>query len=96
MYFVTFKSKSVEDKYDKVLAKLRSRKRDYNNAILAFESLKTAPRQYINGKKHPLTGNHNGQWALRIDDVWRLIYEINDRDLIVTGVEVSPHYKKKK
>lgn len=93
MYRVIYITHSVENELKDLMRRLRSDKVAYNKAADAIESLKTAPRQYKPGNKHPLTGNRKGQWALRLTGRMRLIYEIDDGNLVVTNLEVSDHYK---
>jgi proteic killer suppression protein len=42
---------------------------------------------------HRLKGDREGQWALRLDDSWRLIIAFDDRRMTVVRVEeVTDHY----
>lgn len=42
------------------------------------------------GKPEPLRGNWGGAWSRRVDDRHRLVYQVQDDDLIV--LQCSYHY----
>ena len=42
------------------------------------------------GKPEPLRGNWSGAWSRRIDDRHRLVYEVQDNDLVV--LQCMYHY----
>ena len=42
---------------------------------------------------HPLEGDRKGEWAMDLDEYWRLIVTFQDRNMTVVRVkEVSDHY----
>ncbi|MCL1792107.1 MAG: Txe/YoeB family addiction module toxin [Peptococcaceae bacterium] len=43
------------------------------------------------GKPEPLTGNLQGYWSRRIDDVNRIIYKVKDGQLVIT--QCGGHYE---
>lgn len=45
------------------------------------------------GKSEPLTGNLSGYWSKRIDDKNRLVFRIEDGNLII--IQCGSHYKDK-
>ena len=47
MYEVMFYSRKVEERFNDVLDKLRSRPAEYNKAVAAFASLRTSPRERV-------------------------------------------------
>ncbi len=42
------------------------------------------------GKPEPLRGNWSGAWSRRIDDVHRLVYEVQDNDVVI--MQCMYHY----
>lgn len=93
MYEVKFRSGAVKNKLAKLFDSMRGDKVTFRKALEAFESLRHAPRAYKPGNKHILHGDRRGVWALSLTPRMRLLYTINDGELIVTAVEVSDHYK---
>lgn len=93
MYHVEFYSGKVERRFNEMVDMLRkSRPAEYNNVVKAFASLRTAPRQRYPGDKHPLGNDRRGTWSMRITGPWRLTYTIDDRRLLVTGLEVVGYH----
>ena len=43
------------------------------------------------GKPEPLTGNLQGYWSRRIDDVNRIVYKVKDGQLVIT--QCGGHYE---
>lgn len=43
-------------------------------------------------KPHPLSGQRQGQFAIRLNGQWRLIYEVSENGIITVSIlEVTPH-----
>ncbi len=47
------------------------------------------------GKPHALTGNRQGQWSRRITQKHRLVYTVNDNEIIVLVLAAYGHYDDK-
>lgn len=42
-------------------------------------------------RPHPLTGQLQGLWAIRLSLQWRVIYDVSADQIIITLLEVTPH-----
>lgn len=47
------------------------------------------------GKPKPLGGNRTGQWSRRITDKHRLVYSVNDNEIVVLLLSAMGHYDDK-
>jgi toxin YoeB len=47
------------------------------------------------GKPKPLSGDRVGQWSRRITDKHRLVYSVNDTEVVVLVLSASGHYDDK-
>jgi toxin YoeB len=47
------------------------------------------------GKPKPLSGDRAGQWSRRITDKHRLVYSVNDTEVVVLVLSASGHYDDK-
>jgi toxin YoeB len=47
------------------------------------------------GHPKPLVGDLTGRWSRRITDKHRLVYRINDKEIIVLVLSVKGHYEDK-
>jgi toxin YoeB len=56
---------------------------------LLIEAARRSPFEGI-GKPEPLKENLSGFWSRRIDDTNRLVYEVNDKEIII--VSCRYHY----
>jgi len=59
-----------------------------------LEELMEHPRTGT-GKPEQLKGDRNGQWSRRITDKHRLVYKINDTEVIVLVLTAYGHYDDK-
>lgn len=90
MYRIDFSSEALKD-----LAKLRkSDPNSYRKVNHLLEDLKSHPETGT-GKPKPLGGNRSGQWSRRITDKHRLVYMINDNEIIVLVLSAWGHYTDK-
>ena len=90
IYDVEFKDKAMYD-----LAKLaKSEPKSFAKAQALIEELREHPRT---GTGHPeqLSGDRAGQWSRRITQKHRLVYEINDNEVIVLVLTSYGHYNDK-
>ncbi len=90
IYDVELKDKAIED-----LAKLaKNEPKAFAKAQTLIEELKEHPRT---GTGHPeqLSGDRAGQWSRRITQKHRLVYEINDNEVIVLVLTSYGHYDDK-
>lgn len=90
IYDVEFKDKAMYD-----LAKLaKSEPKAFLKAQALIAELKEHPRT---GTGHPeqLSGDRAGQWSRRITQKHRLVYEINDNEVIVLVLTSYGHYNDK-
>jgi proteic killer suppression protein len=62
------------------------------NLLYAAESAEDL-RSFPELRFHPLTGDRYGEWAMNLDNFWRLIVVFEDEKLTVVRIEeVSKHY----
>lgn len=90
IYDIEFKDKAMYD-----LAKLaKSEPKAFLKAQALIAELKEHPRT---GTGHPeqLSGDRAGQWSRRITQKHRLVYEINDNEVIVLVLTSYGHYNDK-
>lgn len=90
IYDVELKDRAMVD-----LAKLaKSEPKAFLKAQALIEELKEHPRT---GTGHPeqLSGDRAGQWSRRITQKHRLVYEINDNEVIVLVLTSYGHYNDK-
>lgn len=57
---------------------------------LLIEAAKRSPFEGV-GKPEALRGNLSGFWSRRIDETNRLVYEVNDREILV--ISCRYHYE---
>ncbi len=90
IYRVVFNQRSAKD-FKKYLHQCAPKQRRQAHAIV--ESLRADPRRGI-GHKHPLEGRLRGYWACRLDGSTRLLYTINDDEILVYVDRFSSdHYR---
>ena len=70
--FATGKAKRVPNE----VAKRAVRKLDMIDSAYRIEDLRVPPRN----KLHALTGNREGQWAISVNDQWRICFRFEDED----------------
>ena len=90
IYDVDLKDRAMVD-----LAKLaKSEPKAFAKAQALIEELREHPRT---GTGHPeqLSGDRAGQWSRRITQKHRLVYEINDNEVIVLVLTSYGHYDDK-
>lgn len=90
IYDVELKDRAMVD-----LAKLaKSEPKAFLKAQALIEELREHPRT---GTGHPeqLSGDRAGQWSRRITQKHRLVYEINDNEVIVLVLTSYGHYNDK-
>lgn len=63
----------------------------YAKALSLIGELYEHPRTGT-GKPEPLSGDRSGQWSRRISKKHRLVYEIQDTDVIVLVLTAYGHY----
>ena len=66
----------------------------YAKARRLIDELKTHPTTGT-GKPEQLKGERSGQWSRRITDKHRLVYKINDTEVIVLILTAYGHYDDK-
>lgn len=82
-------------KADEDLAKLaKSEPKSFLKAQSLIEELREHPRTGT-GKPEQLSGDRAGQWSRRITPKHRLVYEINDTEVIVLVLTSYGHYDDK-
>lgn len=90
MYRVDFAPEALKD-----MAKLRkSDPKSFKKFNALIEELKVHPKTGT-GKPKPLSGNRSGQWSRKITDKHRLIYKIEDEEVIVLVLSAWGHYDDK-
>lgn len=70
---------------------LENEPKAYSKAIKLIGELYEHPRTGT-GKPEPLSGDRPGQWSRRISKKHRLVYEIQDTDVIVLVLTAYGHY----
>jgi proteic killer suppression protein len=70
--FATGKAKRVPNE----VAKRAVRKLDMIDSAYRIEDLRVPP----GNKLHALTGNGEGQWAISVNDQWRICFRFEDED----------------
>ena len=70
--FATGKAKRVPNE----VAKRAVRKLDMIDSAYCIEDLRVPP----GNKLHALTGNREGQWAISVNDQWRICFRFEDED----------------
>lgn len=58
--------------------------------IILIENISSTPFSVL-GKPEPLKNQYKGYWSRRITDEHRLIYKVNDAEIIIIGCK--NHYK---
>ena len=66
----------------------------YEKARKLINELKTHPRTGT-GKPEQLKGDRAGQWSRRINNRHRMVYMINDLDVVVLVLTTRGHYDDK-
>ena len=66
----------------------------YKKALKLIAELYEHPRTGT-GKPEPLLDNRSGQWSRRISKKHRLVYEIQDMEVIVLVLTAYGHYDEK-
>jgi len=80
----SFADKRTQELYSKVklkkfpadVAPRAARKLEYVNLAEQLEDLKVPPGNRL----HPLSGNRQGQYAISINDQWRICFRFEDGD----------------
>ena len=86
-YSVDYTDKAIEG-----LIRLRdSEPKAYAKAKRLIEELKEHPKTGT-GKPEQLKGDRNGQWSRRISDRHRMVYTINETEVIVLILTAYGHY----
>ena len=73
---------------------LENEPKAYSKAIKLIGELYEHPRTGT-GKPEPLSGERSGQWSRRISKKHRLVYEIQDTEVIVLVLTAYGHYSDK-
>ena len=90
IYDVELKDRAMVD-----LAKLaKSEPKSFAKAQALIEELREHPRTGT-GDTEQLSGDRAGQWSRRITQKHRLVYEINDNEVIVLILTSYGHYDDK-
>jgi len=77
--------------YDKAPKSVRLKFDDWYTAVRTT-GLERANQSRKGYRPHPLTGQRQGQWAVCLNDTWRVVYEVDNQGcIIVTVLEVTPH-----
>ncbi len=69
-------SKGTSKKFPADVASRAARKLEYVNLAEQLEDLKVPPGNRL----HPLSGNRLGQYAISINDQWRICFRFEDGD----------------
>jgi toxin HigB-1 len=69
-------SKGTSKKFPADVASRAARKLEYVNLAEQLEDLKVPPGNRL----HPLSGNRQGQYAISINDQWRICFRFEDGD----------------
>ncbi len=86
-YSVDYTDKAIEG-----LVRLRdSEPKAYAKAKRLIEELKEHPKTGT-GKPEQLKGDRSGQWSRRISDRHRMVYTINDTEVLVLILTAYGHY----
>ncbi len=86
-YSVDYTDKAIEG-----LNRLReSEPKAYAKVKQLIEELKEHPKTGT-GKPEQLKGNRSGQWSRRISDRHRMVYTINETEVIVLILTAYGHY----
>jgi len=72
----------------------KSEPKSYAKAVKLLNELVDSPYTGT-GKPHALTGNRQGQWSRRITQKHRLVYTVNDNEIIVLVLAAYGHYDDK-
>lgn len=90
MYSLKFEDEAKAD-----LAKLKkSEPKAFDKATKLLEELQDHPKTGT-GKPKPLSGNRSGQWSRKITDKHRLIYKIEEEEVVVLVLSAWGHYGEK-
>ena len=89
-YHIDYTDKAISG-----LLRLKSNEpKAYAKARRLIDELKTHPRSGL-GKPEQLKGDRSGQWSRRITNKHRLIYTINDTEVVVLVLTTFGHYDDK-
>ena len=77
-------SKGTSKKFPADVASRAARKLEYVNLAEQLEDLKVPPGNRL----HPLSGNRQGQYAISINDQWRICFRFEDGDAYEVEVKV--------
>lgn len=90
MYSLKFEDEAKED-----LAKLKkSEPKAFDKATKLLEELQDHPKTGT-GKPKPLSRNRSSQWSRKITDKHRLIYKIEEEEVVVLVLSAWGHYDDK-
>lgn len=90
MFRLKFEDEAKED-----LAKLKkSEPKAFDKATKLLEELQDHPKTGT-GKPKPLSRNRSGQWSRKITDKHRLIYKIEEEEVVVLVLSAWGHYDDK-
>ncbi len=62
------------------------------NALQTLDNAKLAAKEFPEYRPQELKGKRKGQWAMNLNDRWRLIYEPAEDGLTISIEEVTNHY----
>ena len=89
-YFIDYTEKAIEG-----LRRLRDNEpKAYAKAQKLIEELRIHPKTGT-GKPEQLKGDRAGQWSRRISNRHRMVYMINDTDVVVLILTTIGHYDDK-
>ncbi len=89
-YNIEFTKKATLD----LVALAQNEPKAFAKAQALIEELREHPRTGT-GKPEPLSGDRAGQWSRRITKKHRLVYEIQDTEVIVIVLTAYGHYDDK-
>lgn len=90
MYNIKYTSEAEDD-----LKRLsKSEPKSFAKAVKLLNELVDTPYTGT-GKPHALTGDRAGQWSRRITQKHRLVYTVNDTEIIVLVLAAYGHYDDK-
>ena len=89
-----YKIKYAREAEDDLVNLKRSEPKSYAKAIKLLNELVDNPYSGT-GKPHPLSGNRAGQWSRRITQKHRLVYTVNDTEIVVLVLAAYGHYDDK-
>ena len=90
---MTYTLQFTDDAKDDLARLKKNEPAAFKKAEILLKELQISPKTGT-GKK-PLGTNRTGQWSRRITDKHRLVYTVNDEEIIVYVISALGHYEDK-